>query len=63
VVSRFSRLRRRRKIAGANHREAENALAQAVDGLFEHGRPLPCHPIERIVLPRAATFWLISSSA
>ena len=36
---------------------AENALAQAVDGLFEHGRPLPPPtPIERIVLPRGCDF-------
>jgi predicted RNase H-like HicB family nuclease len=32
---------------------AENALARAVDGLAEHGRPLPePTPIERIVLPK-----------
>src|SRR6202163_938607 len=36
---------------------AENALAQAVDGLFEHGRPLPPPtPIERIVLPKGCDF-------
>ena len=36
---------------------AENALAQAVDGLFEHGRPLPAPtPIERIVLPKGCDF-------
>jgi predicted RNase H-like HicB family nuclease len=34
---------------------AENALARAVDGLAEHGRPLPePTPIERIVLPKAS---------
>jgi predicted RNase H-like HicB family nuclease len=33
--------------------KAENTLAQAVDLLFEHGRPLPQPtPIERIVLPK-----------
>ena len=36
---------------------AENALAQAVDGLFEHGRPLPPPtPIARIVLPKGCDF-------
>jgi predicted RNase H-like HicB family nuclease len=33
--------------------KAENTLAQAVDLLFEHGRPLPQPtPIERIALPK-----------
>jgi predicted RNase H-like HicB family nuclease len=36
---------------------AENALAQAVDRMFEHGRPLPPPtPIARIVLPRGCDF-------
>src|SRR5882724_2640742 len=45
-------------VAGGRSQEqtierAENALAQAVDGLFEHGRPLPLPtPIERIALPK-----------
>jgi predicted RNase H-like HicB family nuclease len=49
-------------VAGGRSQEqtierAENALAQAVDGLFEHGRPLPPPtPIERIVLPRGCDF-------
>jgi predicted RNase H-like HicB family nuclease len=35
--------------------KAENALAQAVDGLAEHGRSLPePTPIERIVLPKGS---------
>jgi predicted RNase H-like HicB family nuclease len=35
--------------------KAENALAQAVDGLAEHGRPLPePTPIEGIVLPKGS---------
>jgi len=43
----------------------KNALAQAVDGLFEHGRP-SCPRRRRSsgsCFPRAATFLLISSSA
>jgi len=33
--------------------KAENALAQAVDALAEHGRPLPAPtPIEQIALPK-----------
>lgn len=49
-------------VAGGRSQEqtierAENALAQAVDGLFEHGRPLPPPtPIERIVLPKGCDF-------
>ena len=49
-------------VAGGRSQEqtierAENALAQAVDGLFEHGRPLPAPtPIERIVLPKGCDF-------
>jgi predicted RNase H-like HicB family nuclease len=49
-------------VAGGRSQEqtierAENALAQAVDGLFEHGRPLPAPtPIERIALPRGCDF-------
>src|SRR5258708_2252581 len=45
-------------VAGGRSQEqtiekAENALAQAVDLLFEHGRSLPPPtPIERIVLPK-----------
>ncbi len=45
-------------VAGGKSQEetiekAENALAQAVDVLFEHGRSLPQPtPIERIVLPK-----------
>jgi predicted RNase H-like HicB family nuclease len=45
-------------VAGGRSQEetierAENALARAVDGLAEHGRPLPePTPIERIVLPK-----------
>jgi predicted RNase H-like HicB family nuclease len=45
-------------VAGGKSQEetiekAENALAQAVDGLYEHDRPLPQPtPIERIVLPK-----------
>jgi predicted RNase H-like HicB family nuclease len=45
-------------VAGGRSQEetigkAESRLAQAVDELFEHGRPLPAPtPIERIVLPR-----------
>jgi predicted RNase H-like HicB family nuclease len=36
---------------------AENVLAQAVDRLFEHDRPLPAPtPIERIVLPKGCDF-------
>jgi predicted RNase H-like HicB family nuclease len=36
---------------------AENALAQAVDRMFEHGRPLPPPtPIARIVLPKGCDF-------
>src|SRR6266436_7559857 len=36
---------------------AENALAQAVDRMFEHGRPLPAPTsIARIVLPRGCDF-------
>jgi predicted RNase H-like HicB family nuclease len=36
---------------------AEDALAQAVDALFEHDRPLPePTPMERIVLPRGCDF-------
>src|SRR4030088_1432289 len=36
---------------------AENALAQAVDRMFEHGRPLPAPtPIARIVLPKGCDF-------
>jgi predicted RNase H-like HicB family nuclease len=35
--------------------KAENTLAQAVDALAEHGRPLPePTPIERIVLPKGS---------
>src|ERR1700682_2356639 len=51
-----------RCVAGGRSQEqtierAENALAQAVDGLFEHGRPLPPPtPIERIVLPKGSDF-------
>jgi predicted RNase H-like HicB family nuclease len=49
-------------VAGGRSQEqtiekAENALAQAVDGLFEYGRPLPPPtPIERIVLPKGCDF-------
>src|SRR5258705_422249 len=49
-------------VAGGRSQEqtierAENALAQAVDGLFEHGRPLPPPtPIERIMLPKGCDF-------
>jgi predicted RNase H-like HicB family nuclease len=49
-------------VAGGKSQEqaiekAENALAQAVDGLFEHGGPLPDPtPIERIVLPKGCDF-------
>jgi predicted RNase H-like HicB family nuclease len=49
-------------VAGGRSQEqtierAENALAQAVDGLFEHGRPLPPPtPIERILLPKGCDF-------
>ena len=49
-------------VAGGRSQEqtierAENALAQAVDGLFEHGRPLPQPTtIERIVLPKGCDF-------
>src|SRR6266576_180319 len=36
---------------------AENALAPAVDRMFEHGRPLPAPtPISRIVLPKGCDF-------
>ncbi len=36
---------------------AENALAQAVDRMFEHGRPLPAPTsIARIVLPKGCDF-------
>ena len=47
--------------AGRSHEEtierAEHTLAQAVDALFEHGRPLPePSPIERIVLPKGCEF-------
>ena len=36
---------------------AENVLAQAVDRMFEHGRPLPTPtPIARIVLPKGCDF-------
>jgi predicted RNase H-like HicB family nuclease len=47
--------------AGRSHEEtierAEHALAQAVDALFEHSRPLPePSPIERIVLPKGCEF-------
>jgi predicted RNase H-like HicB family nuclease len=46
---------------GRSHEEtierAEHALAQAVDVLFEQGRPLPePSPIERIVLPKGCAF-------
>jgi predicted RNase H-like HicB family nuclease len=47
-------------VAGGTSQEkaiekAENALAQAVDGLAEHGRPLPDPtPVERIMLPRGS---------
>ena len=49
-------------VAGGRSQEqtierAENALAQAVDGLFEHGRLLPPPtPIARIVLPKGCDF-------
>src|SRR6202171_2842178 len=49
-------------VAGGRSQEqtierAENALAQAVDGLFGHGPPLPPPtPIERIVLPKGCDF-------
>jgi predicted RNase H-like HicB family nuclease len=49
-------------VAGGRSQEqtierAENALAQAVDGLFEHGRRLPPPTtIERIVLPKGCDF-------
>lgn len=45
-------------VAGGKSQEeaierAENALAQAVDGMAEHDKPLPAAtPIERIALPR-----------
>jgi predicted RNase H-like HicB family nuclease len=45
-------------VAGGKSQEetiekAENTLAQAVDGLFELGRPLPeSTPVDRIVLPK-----------
>jgi predicted RNase H-like HicB family nuclease len=45
-------------VAGGKSQEetiekAENTLAQAVDALFEQGRPLPePTPVERIVLPK-----------
>jgi predicted RNase H-like HicB family nuclease len=47
-------------VAGGRSQEetiekAENMLAQAVDGLFEQGRPLPePTPIEQIVLPKGS---------
>ncbi|SDR21283.1 Predicted nuclease of the RNAse H fold, HicB family [Rhizobiales bacterium GAS113] len=47
-------------VAGGRSQEetiekAENTLAQAVDALAEHGRPLPePTPIERIVLPKGS---------
>ena len=49
-------------VAGGRSQEeaierAEDALAQAVDVLFEHNRPLPePTPMERIVLPRGRDF-------
>jgi predicted RNase H-like HicB family nuclease len=49
-------------VAGGRSQEdaierAENALAQAVDALAEHDRPLPePTPIERIVLPKGCEF-------
>jgi predicted RNase H-like HicB family nuclease len=49
-------------VAGGKSQEAtieraENALAQAVDGLTEHDTALPvATPIERIVLPRGCDF-------
>src|SRR6266700_8372059 len=49
-------------VAGGKSEEAtveraENALAQAVDGLAEHDTPLPeATPIVRIVLPRGCDF-------
>jgi predicted RNase H-like HicB family nuclease len=49
-------------VAGGTSQEhaierAENALAQAVDTLFEQGRSLPePTPIERIVLPKGCDF-------
>jgi predicted RNase H-like HicB family nuclease len=49
-------------VAGGTSQEkaierAENALAQSVDALFEHDRPLPePTPIARIVLPRGCDF-------
>jgi predicted RNase H-like HicB family nuclease len=51
-----------RCVAGGKSQEetiekAENALAQAVDGLAEHDRVLPeATPIERIVLPKGCDF-------
>jgi predicted RNase H-like HicB family nuclease len=37
--------------------KAENALAQAVDALAEHDKPLPvATPIDRIVLPKGCDF-------
>jgi predicted RNase H-like HicB family nuclease len=49
-------------VAGGKSQEqaierGENALAQAVDALFEQDRPLPAPtPIERIVLPKGCDF-------
>jgi predicted RNase H-like HicB family nuclease len=49
-------------VAGGTSQEqaierGENALAKAVDALFEHDRPLPePTPIERIVLPKGCDF-------
>ena len=49
-------------VAGGKSQEqaierGENALAQAVDALFEQNRPLPePTPIERIVLPKGCDF-------
>src|SRR4051812_22911656 len=49
-------------VAGGKSQEeaierAENVLAQAVDGLAEHARPLPePTPIERIALPKGCDF-------